>query len=174
MLKLLSTKNLNLNGFLTTSISECNTDYIVYLDSDCTFEPKYIVDMINLLLDKNVDIVNGSPYHPKGEVLGVKKGRLLISYAANKLYGLMLSKNIYTYTSIFKLYKTSLIKNIKIETKGFVSVTELFVKSIMLKAKVAELPCELKLRVHGDSKINILNSIIHHLKFMVYILFKKV
>ena len=32
---------------------------------------------------ENVDVVNGSPYHPKGVIDGVKQSRLIISKTAN-------------------------------------------------------------------------------------------
>ena len=130
-------KNKNLNGFLSTVIENCDTDLVVFLDSDCTFDPTYISEMLNFL-DPDVDIVNGSPYHPEGDIEGVKKGRLLISNTANAFYKLLVDKNIYTYTSIFKMYRTSKIRNIILETKGFVAVTELFVKCILNGANVKD------------------------------------
>ena len=81
-------KNKNLNGFLITVINNCNTEFVVFLDSDCTFDPTYIADMLDLI-GPDIDIINGSPYHPEGDVEGVKKGRLLISNGANILYKLL-------------------------------------------------------------------------------------
>ncbi len=165
-------KNLNLDGFIKTIIINCDTEFVVFLDSDCTFEPKNILDMIPLI-NSEIDVINGSPYHPKGNVEGVKKGRLLISNGANYIYRFLVDKNIYTYTSIFKLYRMSKIKNIEITTKGFVSVSELFIKSILNGAKVIEFPCVLKIREYGDSKIRIFNSIKNHIFFMTKLLFRK-
>ena len=165
--------NLNLGGCIKTLIDNCETEFIVFLDSDCTFDPFYISEMVTLI-DDGVDIINGSPYHPNGDVDGVKKVRLFISNGANYIYRLLLNSKIYTYTSIFKLYRTSVIKNISLESYGFVAVTELFVKSILNGASVTELPCILKIRKFGDSKINILNSTINHIKFMIKLLINKV
>jgi dolichol-phosphate mannosyltransferase len=164
--------NLNLNGFINTAINNCDTEYIVFLDSDCTFDPMYIPEMISLV-NEDIDIVNGSPYHPNGSVEGVKKGRLVISNGANYIYRILINKNIFTYTSIFKLYRTSVIKEMSIETSGFVSVSELFIKSILNGARVIEFPCVLQIRKYGDSKIRILNSINNHIKFMLSLVFTK-
>ena len=65
-------KNLNLGGFLNTIIKNCETEFVVFLDSDCTFDPNYIFDMLKLI-DDGTDIINGSPYHPDGRIDGVKK-----------------------------------------------------------------------------------------------------
>ena len=165
-------KNKNLNGFLSTVIKNCDTDLVVFLDSDCTFDPIYIADMLDLI-SPDIDIINGSPYHPEGDVEGVKKGRLLVSNGANMLYKLLVDKNISSFTSIFKMYRTSKIKNILIETKGFVAVTELFIKAILNGANVIELPCVLRIRKYGDSKINIIKSTKNHLIFMSKLMFYK-
>ena len=164
--------NQNLNGFLKTVIELCDTEFVVFLDSDCTFDPLNIFEMVELL-QPNTDIVNGSPYHPHGSVEGVKKGRLLISNGANFIYKLLINKDVYTYTSIFKMYRTSKIKNINLNTPGFVSVSELFIKCILNGAKVVEYPCTLSIRKYGDSKIRIVNSIKNHVQFMSRLFFLK-
>ena len=164
--------NQNLNGFLKTEIELCDTEFVVFLDSDCTFDPLNIFEMVKLL-QPNTDIINGSPYHPHGTVEGVKKGRLIISNGANFIYKLLINKDVYTYTSIFKMYRTSKIKNINLNTPGFVSVSELFIKCILNGSKVVEYPCTLSIRKYGDSKIRILNSIKNHMQFMSRLFFLK-
>jgi dolichol-phosphate mannosyltransferase len=164
--------NQNLNGFLKTVIKLCDTEFVVFLDSDCTFDPLYIFDMVELL-QPNTDIVNGSPYHPQGTVEGVKKGRLLISNGANFIYKLLVNKDVYTYTSIFKMYRTAKIKNVNLNTVGFVSVSELFIKCILNGANIIEYPCTLSIRKYGDSKIRIVNSITNHIQFMTHLFFLK-
>ena len=164
--------NQNLNGFLKTVIELCDTEYVVFLDSDCTFDPLNIFEMVELV-QPNTDIVNGSPYHPQGTVEGVKKGRLLISNGANFIYKLLINKDIYTYTSIFKMYRTAKIKKINLNTPGFVSVSELFIKCILNGANVVEYPCTLSIRKYGDSKIRIVNSIKNHVQFMSRLFFLK-
>jgi len=158
--------NKNLDGFIRSCLEYCVTDLIVFLDSDCTFKPSLITDMLDLL-DDTISIVNGSPYHPEGSVDGVNKARLSLSYTSNYLYKKIVKKDIYTFTSIFKLYRVQSIKNITIETKGFVSVTELFIKALRNGATHKEFPCTLTIREEGVSKIKIFQSIINHLAFMI-------
>ena len=164
--------NQNLNGFLKTVIELCDTEFVVFLDSDCTFDPLNIFEMVEMVRP-NTDIVNGSPYHPHGTVEGVKKGRLLISNGANFIYKLLINKDVYTYTSIFKMYRTAKIKKINLNTPGFVSVSELFIKCILNGANVVEYPCTLSIRKYGDSKIRIFNSIKNHVQFMSRLFFLK-
>lgn len=167
-------KNLNLDGFLKTIQKNCKSDYVVFLDSDCTFKPIDIIKMIDLCKKyPYFDIINGSPYHKHGSINGVKPSRLLISKTANQIYRLLVKKEIATYTSIFKLYKKDVFVGSKIELKGFVSVAEIFIRSILKKSIVVEFPCELSIRDTGESKIRIFQSIFNHLKLMSRILLNK-
>ena len=167
-------ENLNLDGFLKTIQKNCKSDYVVFLDSDCTFKPMDIIKMIDLCnKNPNFDIINGSPYHEHGLINGVKPSRLLISKTANQIYRLLVKREIATYTSIFKLYKKDIFKSSEIELTGFVSVAEIFIKSLYKKAIVFEFPCELSIRVSGESKIRIFQSMMNHLKLMFKILFRK-
>ena len=165
-------KNLNLGGFLNTIIKNCETELVVFLDSDCTFDPNYIFDMLKLV-DDDTDVINGSPYHPKGKIDGVKKSRLFISYSCNFIYKKITRVDTHTFTSIFKMYRMSSIKDIEIQNEGFVSVAELFVKSAQKGSSVKEFPCTLSIRQLGESKIHIVNSIVNHIKFITQLLTKR-
>ena len=122
---------------------------------------------------EEVDIVNGSPYHPKGKIDGVKQSRLIISKTANYLYRNLVSKEVYTFTSIFKMYRSEKIKNIEIHFNDFVAVAELFIKSIILD-KSFGISSYIKHKANSESKIRILQSIINHLKLMILLLTKKI
>ena len=98
----------------------------------------------------------------------------MISKTANSIYKFLVDENIFTYTSIFKMYKSTVFKKIKINGIGFVSVAELFIKAILKGAIVQEFPCTLTIRTTGDSKIKILNSIRSHIKLMGSIIAKKI
>lgn len=166
-------ENQNLGGFLRTIQNEIESQFVVFLDSDCTFNPKLILDMIKMNIE-DVDVINGSPYHPQGVIDGVKPSRLIISKTANYIYRILITKNVYTFTSIFKMYRSEKIKNIDIKFSDFVAVTELFIKTIKQGSKVIEFPTTLSIRQTGESKIRILQSIVNHIKLMTLLLTKKI
>ena len=166
-------ENQNLGGFLRTIQNEIESQFVVFLDSDCTFNPKLILDMIKMNIE-DVDVINGSPYHPQGVIDGVKPSRLIISKTANYIYRILITKNVYTFTSIFKMYRSEKIKNIDIKFNDFVAVTELFIKTIKQGSKVIEFPTTLSIRQTGESKIRILQSIVNHIKLMTLLLTKKI
>ena len=119
------------------------------------------------------DIVNASPYHPDGLVVGVGKIRLFLSRSVNKVYRIISRKNFYTTSSICKIYKTEVIKNITITRKNFVAVTELFTKAILSANSIIDYPCSLTTRIYGVSKLNIYSNIYDHINYIFYYLIYK-
>ena len=166
-------ENQNLGGFLRTIQNEIKSQFVVFLDSDCTFNPKLILDMVKINIE-NVDVVNGSPYHPQGVIDGVKPSRLIISKTANNIYRKLVTGNVYTFTSIFKMYRSEKIKNIDIKFNDFVAVAELFIRTIKQGSNVVDFPATLSIRETGESKIRILQSIVNHIKLMILLLTKKI
>lgn len=166
-------KNLNLDGFLRTSIDRCKTDYIAFLDSDCTYSPRLITDMVKILND-DIDVINASPWHPDGNVVGLSKSRELISKIANLIYRILLNKKVYTSSSILKLYRFEKIRNIDLKSNGYVAITELFCKVLLKDPNFIEFPCQLKVRMYGSSKIQFTSTIFNHLSFMKQLLVLKI
>lgn len=162
-------ENKNLGGFLKTSINDCTTDYIGFLDSDCTYHPELLVNMLTKICE-GYEIVNASPYHPEGIVENVGGIRLFLSKTINKVYKLISKKNFFTTSSICKIYKTDIINDIKITRRNFVSVTELFTKSVLKTEKIFEFPCKLSARMYGVSKMNVYSNIFDHLKYLIHYL----
>ena len=157
--------NKNLGGFLNTAINDCTSSFIGFLDSDCTYHPSLMKEMINKI-QEGYEIVNASPYHPNGHVKNVGEIRLFLSRSINKVYKLISRKNFYTTSSICKIYKTDLVKKIMITRKNFVAVTELFTKSVLNTNKIFELPCTLNARIFGVSKMNVYENIVDHIKYL--------
>lgn len=162
-------KNLNLDGFLRTSLNNCSTDYIAFLDSDCTYSPRLVLEMLKYL-DEDIDVINASPWHPEGSVVGLSKSREFISMFANLIYRTILNKKVYTSSSILKMYRYDAIKNIEIKSKGYVSITELFCKTLINNSKFIEFPCQLSVRLYGSSKIKFTATALNHIKFMIQLI----
>lgn len=161
------TENKNLGGFLKTSIDNCKKEYIAFLDSDCTYSPSLISEMFDKAIS-GISIVSASPYHPEGSVVGVGPIRLKLSKSVNLIYRYISGRDIYTTSSICKMYKMAIVRDIKITRKNFVAVTELFTKSILLTDKILDLPCVLSTRLYGESKLDIYSNIYDHVKYIIH------
>src|SRR3989338_2494030 len=80
-------KNCNLGAAMRTGFAAATGDIVATMDSDCTYDPRGLVAMVDLL-DEKTSIVTASPYHPQGGVENVPAYRLLLSKGITLLYRL--------------------------------------------------------------------------------------
>ena len=160
-------RNLGPGAALRNGFAAATGDVVCTIDSDCTFDPLRIPEMLALMENQGVDIVTASPYHPQGGVENVKPWRLLLSKGASAIYRKLCSCKLYTYTSFMRAYRREVIENVAFESDGFPAVTELLLRAAQRGYKVAELPMVLKSRVIGVSKMKVARTIRIHLRLMV-------
>jgi dolichol-phosphate mannosyltransferase len=162
--------NLGLGAALRTGFSAADGDILITVDSDGTYKFSEIPALLDCLVP-GIDIVTASPYNPAGGVVGVPANRLVLSKGSSMIYRILLDWHIYTYTSLFRAYRSEVIRNISFDSNGFLGGTELMVKAMLKGYRVAEYPSVLFKRVYGVSKAKIWQTIIAHLKFQTWVLF---
>lgn len=168
--------NRNLGGALKTGLNIAQGDFIVTMDSDCTYSPNEIPHLL-ALLDQKTDIVTASPYHPRGNVKNVPNYRLLLSKVISFLYSLLLQSTVHTYTALFRVYKRKVMEHIRPKSNGFLAVTEMLILPILKGYKVKEYPITLNAREFGSSKLDLKGLILlikNHLEFLFKIFLYKV
>ena len=89
--------NRGLGAAMRTGFGVVTGDVIVTTDSDGTYHFSTLPSLLELLIGK-VSIITASPYHPKGEVVGVPGYRLFLSRGSSLLYRILLDWKIHTYT----------------------------------------------------------------------------
>ncbi len=156
--------NRGLGAALRTGFSAVEGDIVITVDSDGTYKFTEIPRLLSYLTP-DVDIVNASPYHPQGQVAGVPAYRLVLSRGSSLIYRTLLDWHVYTYTCLFRAYRSDVIRNIQFEANGFLAGTELLVKAMLKGYRVVEFPAVLYRRVYGVSKARIASTIWAHLKF---------
>lgn len=160
--------NMGLGAAMRTGLKSCHGSLIITTDSDGTYHFSSMIDMLKFL--ENADIVTASPYHPGGDVVGVPEYRLVLSRGSSMIYRLLVQWDIHTYTCLFRAYRREVIDTISFESNGFLSVTELLVKSRLKGFRVVEFPAVLYRRVFGVSKVKLVRTILDHLNFQGRIL----
>lgn len=151
-----------------TGIAAASCEAVAVIDSDCSYDPTLIVDMLPLLAS-DVSLVTASPYHRDGLVAGVPQWRLFLSRAASWSYRQLLRNNLATYTSCFRLYRRSAVLDLQLRHAGFSGVAE---KLALLDRKgwrIVEVPAVLEARQFGQSKMKILRVTRGHLSLMAQI-----
>lgn len=158
--------NRGIGGALKTGLEAATGDLICTLDSDCTYAPEEMPQMIDMLLRTGVDIVTGSPYHPDGSVSNVPPNRLLLSKTASRMYSLIVPTKLYCYTSFFRVYRREWARTDFFLSPGFLAVTEILLSAANRGARIAEFPISLGARSTGRSKMRVAKVTLDHLKLM--------
>jgi dolichol-phosphate mannosyltransferase len=161
--------NRGLGAALRTGFGHATGDWIITTDSDCTYHPRHLPDMIRLM-EHGADVVVASPYHPAGGVGNVPAYRIFLSRNLSRLYALVVGRHVYTYTSLCRIYRADLVRALTFNADGFLSMAEILVGTLMAGAKVVEFPTVLNLRQYGESKVAIARLMGQHLRFLTRVL----
>ena len=127
--------NRGLGAALRTGFAASRSPIICTVDSDCTNPQERLPELIQAL-NPGSDIATASPWHPDVQAGEVPWHRKLMSQAASVLYGLVLGRRIYTFTSMFRAYRQSVIESVRFESNGFPAVTEILVKGLPAGFKI--------------------------------------
>jgi len=156
--------NRGLGAAMRTGFEAVSGDIIVTTDSDGTYHFSTIPDLLSHLKGQ-VSIVTASPYHPKGEVVGVPGYRIFLSRGSSLLYRILLSWKVHTYTALYRAYRREVIDQIPFAANDFLGGTELMVKAMLKGYQVDEFPAALHRRMFGVSKAKLMKTIMSHLNF---------
>ena len=163
------TTNRGLGAALKTGFKASTGEIVVTTDSDGTYHFSTIPAML-AHMTKDISIVTASPYHPKGEVVGVPPFRIFLSRGSSLLYRILLNWRIYTYTALFRAYRREVFDTIPFTANDFLGQTELMVKAMLKGYLVNEFPAALHRRVFGVSKARLIQTIKSHLIFQARLL----
>jgi polysaccharide deacetylase family protein (PEP-CTERM system associated) len=162
-------KNMGVAAAILDGIRHASTEIVCSIDSDCTYDPMQLKLLIPELTE-DVDLVTGSPYHPKGEVVNVPAWRLSLSKGASFLYRRVLRQKLHTYTSCFRVYRKSALRDIEVQQPGFLGVAEMIGRLDLQGRIVRECPVKLEARLLGRSKMRILGTICGHILIIMQLL----
>lgn len=155
---------------IMTGIRGANTEIVCSMDSDCSYDPLRLADLIPHLTP-GVDLVTASPYHPDGGVKNVPGWRLWLSKGCAWLYRRVLRTKLYTYTSCFRVYRRSTIAVLPLRHNRYLGIAELVGRLSLEGGTIVEVPAVLESRVHGRSKMKTVRTILGHLGLMMRLAF---
>jgi len=143
---------------LKTAIKYASKNIFLYIDADFSHPPEYIPIIYNAFISNNADLVIGSRY-VKGGATDDLPINVIYSKIINLIYKIF--SGIYNVEDIsggFKMYKTSILKNIDFMSRYFEMQIEILVKAKLQNPnlKIIEVPIHFKKRNKGFSKRNYL------------------
>lgn len=166
--------NLGLGKALETGFREASKEIIISIDADLSYNPADIPRLISpLLRQPHVDVVVGSPYAGKGLTKDVSIFRIILSKSVNFLYRWIGGIPLTCYTSIFRAYRSSAVKNLTIESCRFEAQPEILFKIAQKGCVIKEIPVTLGKRRRGESKIVLWREVVLHLKLLTRFAFRK-
>lgn len=157
-------RNRGAGAAMRTGFEGASGEILCTIDADCTFDPLEIPKLLEAIDHQKADIAIGSPYHPQGGVENVVPWRLFLSKGASIMHRSISRSKLYSYTSFLRAYRRSVLQNVPFESDGFVSVTELLMKALLMGYRAVEVPTILRRRVTGVSKMNVYRNIVSHLR----------
>lgn len=160
---LIHEKNQGLGQAIRTGINAAKGDMIVTYESDFTWDPSQIDDLLKEYSKGGFDCVMGSPYLG-GYSADVPKYRAFLSYACNVGYSVLLGTRITSASPLFRIYNAKKVKQLQLEAKGFDINAEILVKILQTGGVVDEIPARLTTRIHGVSSLDNKKVIMNHLK----------
>lgn len=160
--------NRGIAAAIMTGLRAARHETVCSIDSDGTYAPEQLVDLIPLLT-AGVQLVTASPYHPLGKVLNVPAWRLALSRSASGLYRRFSRQKLHTYTSCFRVYRRSAVGGLRLENDGFVGVAELLWKIDRQGGQIVECPAVLDVRRYGQSKLRLFQVVAGHLRLLARI-----
>jgi dolichol-phosphate mannosyltransferase len=143
--------------------------YVVTMDADYSHNPKYILQLVSTVKE-GADLAIGSRYCKGGETRNWSILRLFISRIANFIAFTIIGAKISDYTSGFRCYSTSLIRNIlnDLHSQTYEIQIETIRQTHLRKLRIKDIPVTFTNRKKGKSKLT-LNEI---QQFLSYILLK--
>ena len=162
-------QNQGLGAAIRTGMNQAVGRFVGTIDSDCTYDPLIIPDMLNRM-EPDVDVLTASPYAPGGQVVNEMAYQIWISQICSKMYRVILKSDIHTFTSMFRIYRRSVLETVKFRSDTFLCMAEILINAIQHKLNVQEYPTELSVRQHGYSKRKFVSLTFQHLKLMAGII----
>jgi glycosyltransferase involved in cell wall biosynthesis len=137
--------------------SDIEADVYVLVDGDDTYDASAAPAMIRLLLDGQLDMVNGVRVSTQQEAyrFGHRFGNAMLTQMVATIFGRQFTDML----SGYRVFSRRFVKSFPALAKGFEIETELTVHALELRMKTAELAAPYKERPEGSvSKLNTLRD----------------
>ena len=118
------------------------------------------------MVDAGAEIATASAWHPASAAADGSALRLWLSRKVSRVYKRLLGQDVYTFTCLFRAYRSDRLRRIPFRSNGFAAVAEIMLRAILIGHAVRELPMRLESRRFGESKLKVGDAIMAHVRLM--------
>lgn len=143
--------NLSANGgkghALKSGFSQAEGDFVVFLDADLDLHPRQLINLVNVLKEKRVDVVIGSKRHPQSQ-LNYPFFRVILSNIYAFILWILFRLPLRDTQTGLKLFKYEVLKRVfpKVLCKKYAFDLEILANAHHLGYKIAEIPVVIQFR----------------------------
>jgi dolichol-phosphate mannosyltransferase len=124
-------------------------DYVVFMDSDLTNDPRYLRDFAGRMA-AGADVVKASRYTAGGGVDGVPPWRVAVSRVGNGVARVLFGLPVRDCTNGFRAVRTDLLTSVDLRENRFAVIMEELYRLRPLASNYAEVPIVLTARDDGQ------------------------
>jgi hypothetical protein len=135
--------NFRLGQALRFGINRSKGDYVVTFDSDLSYAPSHIGQLVTALREGHARIAIASPYMKGGKDSGLPWNRKVMSKGVNRILAASSQYDISTVTGLVRAYDGPFIRGLNLKSMGPEINTEILYKAQILRARVVEVPAHL-------------------------------
>lgn len=159
-------RNMGVGAALRTGLSKSRGDIVISVDSDLTYEPNEIPNLVRKLEETGADIVIGTPYIRRGDDAQIPPLRRLLSHGANLVDRILFGLDFTTPTCIFRVWRKAAAKRVRITFNRFEGVAESAIYAHKKGMRIVEAPVKYNLRKNRVSSVNPAREIKKHVQMI--------
>jgi dolichol-phosphate mannosyltransferase len=125
--------------------AELKFDYVLFMDSDLTNDPKYLPLFVERM-EQGFDVIKASRYIQGGAMAGVPAWRRTISSVGNRIARSLYGLPINDCTNGFRALKTTLLQQMRLQESSFAIIMEELYQAKFLAKTFCEVPYTLTAR----------------------------
>jgi dolichol-phosphate mannosyltransferase len=157
-------------GALIAGFNISDSEYTAVFMADLSDDPAVIDTMVRKA-DEGYDVVSASRYMKGGSKEGGPIFKTFLSRMAGQSLHLLTRIPTHDATNAFRLYRTSFLRTVEIESVGGFEVTmELTIKAYLARRPLAEVPASWKDRTAGTSKFSFRKWLPYYIRWYLYCL----
>lgn len=144
-------KNIGVGGAFRSGIEAASGEYIARQDDDLEYDPKEIYFLLHPLITNQADIVYGSrTLNPKNKYS--KKSYYIGGRVLNTIFNILYFNAISDFITGSKVFKTAIVKELKLESNGFEIESEISAKATKRGYRIVSLPISYNSRSFAQGK----------------------